>query len=130
MLSEEIEEQPECLGLFHCNFNRRDICHDLRQCLILINMLIIFMSSFFMIIMEMIIVGKPFSLQYKYITVAAASVVIEVGVFFPFFFLCCLGGCKSKHLVSLGFLQLVHILFQLVMLAVAHNPEYQPGYTQ
>ena len=130
MLSEEIEEQPECLGLFHCNLNRRDICHDLRQCLILINMLIIFMCSFFMIIMEMIIVGKPFSLQYKYITVAAASVVIEVGVIGPLFFLYILGSCQCKHLVSLGFLQLVHILFQLVMLAVAHNPEYQPGYTQ
>ena len=80
--------------------------------------------------MEMIIVGKPFSLQYKYITVGAASVVIELGVFGPLFFLYILGGCLCKHLVSLGFLQLAHVLFQLVMLAVAHHPEYQPEYSQ
>lgn len=124
------EEEPEYLGLFHCKLNRRNICHDLRQCLILINMLIIFIASFFMAIMEMIIVGKPYSLQYKYITIGAASIVIELGVIFPLFNLYLLGGCKSKHLVSIGFLQLLHILFQLVMFAVAHHPEYQPGYAE
>ena len=103
MLSDDVEEQPECLGLFHCKLNRRGLCHDLRQCLILLNMLIIFMASFFMIIMEMIIVGKPFSLQYKYITVGAASVVIEVGVFGPLFFLYILGGCLCKHLSFIRF---------------------------
>ena len=129
-MTDEMDDQPEFLGLFNCKLNRRHICHDLRQCLILINMIIIFIASFFMAIMEMIIVGKPFTLQYKYIIIGAASIVIEVGVILPLFFLYLLGGCQTKHFISIGILQLVHVLFQLVMLAVAHNPEYQPGYAE